>query len=251
MNLNTLHNEEYSIIAQQTIAGKKLIVKQTSQYRWFEYGGKSIQSVMHRTAVERIISPIYQSLLLFVLWEKRPIHLLNLGLGGASIERALNSINNIQLTAVESSPEIIEVAKYCFHLPEKVEVYCHDAQLFIQQTNKQYNIILCDLFIADKSPAFLFTPQFYCNLSKITSSDAFVFINLQADSEQHLLNALLAIKKQFLHVALIEFDNYVNIVIVCSQNPIPEKHTLKLQLENFDLINFSCMETIIEKIRYI
>jgi len=251
MDLDKLRNEKHCIIAHKIIEGKSLTIKETAQYRWFEYGGNSIQSLMSLSKPEQLISPIYQSLLLFLLWVKGPINLLNLGLGGASIERALSGLPEIKLTAVESSPYIIEMAKRHFHLSENVELYCQNAEQYIRDTKSKYNIVLCDLFIAEKSPEFLFSHNFYFDIAKIVNKKAVIILNIQADNEQQLMHALLAIKEQFPHIALIEFDDFVNIVLICSSYKIPEPNVLQNRLKCYRDINFNCLNDVIKKMRII
>jgi hypothetical protein len=46
MDLDKLRNETHDILVHKIIEGRSLTIKETTQYRWFEYGGDSIQSLM-------------------------------------------------------------------------------------------------------------------------------------------------------------------------------------------------------------
>lgn len=251
MDLKELATTQQTILYQKEVAGGLLTVKETDQYRWFEYGGCSVQSVMSKALPEQMLSPVYQSLLMFLLLNKSPDNVLSLGLGGASIERRLAAVSSISMTSVDASQTIIDMAKRYFYLPKKVDVICQKAELYIQKIDKQYEVIICDLFIGEKSPDFLFEADFYESLKAISTSSAVVMINLQADTDEQLLGAILAIKKYFPYVALIEFEGFINIIFVCSAQAIPEREVLQNRIASFTQIDLSYLVPVIEKMRYI
>jgi len=251
MDLKEFLSEKSSTVHQQYIDGVLLEIKETKQYRWFEYGGISIQSLMSIAQPEKVMMPVSQSLLLFLLIRNGSLNVLNLGLGGGALDRALVNIPNLSLSSVDASQPIIDMAKYYFNLPGKVEVFCQQAEQFIHKTTTQYDVVLCDLFIGEENPGFLFTDIFYEQLAKITNHRAIISINIQADTNEQLLLALFAIKKHFPCVALIEFEDYSNIVIICSLEKIPNKAVLKQRLAEFILLDLTGLGDIIEKISYI
>ncbi len=255
MDFKKLLTKKHSLLYQQDAGGSVLSVKETADYRWFEYGGEVVQSLMCKAVPEQILTPISQSLLVFLLWRSRPLKVLNLGLGGASLERSLATIPSVLITSVEYSQAVIDMAKRYFNLPKKVHVVCQKAEDFIQQphneTYTKYDVVLCDLFLEEKSPEFLFTQDFYFHLNNITNDEAVVMINLQAESDEQLLTALIGIKQHFPYIALIEFDDYKNIVLICSLVEIPNRDILNEALKNFEQINFTELNKVIKKIRYI
>jgi len=251
MIIEQLLTNNATLLHQQVLGGYLLEVKETSQYRWFEYDGASIQSLMSKAAQEKVIMPVSQSLLLFLLLENNPTNILSLGLGGASIERALVAIPNIKITAIDASQPIIDMARRYFYLPNSVEVYCQQAEQFVEETTIQYDVVLCDLFIGEKNPEFLFTELFYKQLSQITSCKAVVSLNIKAQNNEQLLNMLFTIKKYFPNIVLIEFEDYSNIVIICSYQTIPNQTILQQRLLDFTGVDLSGLDRAIEKMSYI
>lgn len=255
MNFKKLLAKKHTVVHQQSIEGSVLAVKETDKYRWFEYGGSVVQSLMNKEDPQQILTPVSQSLLLFLLWKSKPLKILNLGLGGASLERTLATMPSLLITSVESSQAVIDMAQHYFYLPKKVHVVCEKAERFVQQTHAQsytkYDVILCDLFIEEKSPHFLFSRDFYLQLRGIVTAKAVVMINIQAESDEQLLMALLEIKKNFPYIALIEFDDYKNIVLICSLAEIPNREILQENLREFTQVNFTDLDKVIKKIRYI
>lgn len=251
MLVNKLSGEPYIIIEQLEIANKPLIVKEASCYRWFEYGGDSVQSVMNKNSPEYLVSPISQSLLIFLLFNNNKLNILNLGLGGGSVERALAVMHRVSITTVESSISIIEMAKRHFFLPENINLHCQKAEHFIEQTDSKYDVVICDLFVGDKNPSSVFSEGFYSHLARITTDKAVLMLNLQVDSEQQLLTLLISIKTYFPFLAIIEFSDYSNIVIVCSCYELPNRKTLQERLGNFAEINFTSLQKLIENMHFI
>ena len=253
MDLKKLVAKKYTRLFEQNLDGSQLTVKETVDYRWFELAGNDVQSIMSRATPEQIITPVSQSLLLFLLWKSKPLKVLSLGLGGAAFERTLASIPSVLITSVEASQPIIDMAKQFFNLPKKVHVVCQKAEDYVQQTQTQikFDVVICDLFYAEKSPEFLFSHEFYGNLKNISADASVMMINLQADTDEQLLKALLAMKKHFTYLALIEFDDYKNIVLICSNVEIPEREDLQKRLANFKGVSFTDLNKVIPKIRYI
>lgn len=251
MDIKKLFAGKQNILYQQVNAGNSLLVKETEHYRWFEYGGHSIQSLMDKRSPEKLLMPVAQSFLFFLLLNQQPLKLLNLGLGGASLERSLASIGNLSLTAVEASRPIIDIAKRYFNLPKKVQVTCQKAEAFIKQSAATFDVILCDLFVGETSPDFLFTSGFYAQLKNISAYNTVLMINIRATSNKQLLTLLLKIKKYFPYLAVIEFDDFANIVIVCSLHAIPSRDILQQRFVNCPQLVSTDLDNVINNFCYI
>jgi len=251
LNLNTITSDNYTVLYQTNDEGRELLVKENEQYRWFEYGGNSIQSIMSKAKPEQLVSPVSQSLLLFVTVFNKPLKVLNLGLGGGTIERALSAIPDIAVTSVESSQPIINMSVKYFDLPSESDIVFEKAELYIQKSKIVYDVVLCDLFIGESNPNFLFNNHFYEHLNRITLQTSLIMLNIQFDSEKVLLDTLLKIKKCFPYLALFEFDDYSNIVVMASNNELACKQTLKTNLSNYEYIDLTSLENVIEKMHYI
>lgn len=269
-NLTTLLGPVSNTLYEHNIGVDKVTVKETEIYRWFEYGDESIQSLMDKDNIENITSPIAQAFLLFILMNDKvtnsclidnistdSINVLNLGLGGASIERALTSNNMINITSVEASETIIAIAKNYFNLPESSTVFCQKAETFIEQCNHKFDVILCDIFVNSKNPPFLFTNKCYQQFKRISKENTQVIINSKIDDAKQLIDLLFIIKQHFSHIALIEFDIYSNLFIVCSNTKIPSKEKLHKNLKKItqntylNTLQHTELATVIENMRYI
>jgi hypothetical protein len=251
MDLKKLLTKKCTTLHEEYIGGSKLAVKETADYRWFECGGQGIQSLMSLHEPEKILTPVTQSLLLFLLWTNKPVNVLNLGLGGATLERALANQSSLSITSVEVYPSVIDVAKRFFKLDHNAHVVCQSAEIFIKSTENRFDIIVCDLFVDEQNPDFLFSEHFYVQLKNITQTKSVVMLNIQAETDHQLLSVLFEMKKNFPYIALIEFSDYKNIVVVCSSHEIPSRDVLQASLMAFKRIDLSALSSIIPYIRYI
>jgi len=236
---------------QQMIDGERLVVKENKEYRWIEYGGDAIQSIMKKSDPLQVISPVYQALLIFLRFNHLPLTVLNLGLGGATIDRLLASLDDISLTSVDASQPMINVAKQYFHLPNNVRIICQLAQQYVTESTEHFDIVICDLFVNDINPDFIFKDVFYRQLNKIMNANGCVLINIQINSEAKLLSTLLMIKNHFPYIALLEFENYKNIIVIASLNKIPNKTELMKKSNSQRHVSFSCLDNVIENMHYV
>jgi len=249
--LRHIFENEGDIIAESQVDGCLLQVKENHEYRWFELGGSSIQSAIDKNKPEKILMPVSQALILFMLFKSDQLNILNLGLGGACIDRSLSMFKGIKLTSVEMSEEIINMAKLYFQLPPEINVVCQEAEQFINSHHKKSDVVICDLFIGEKNPAFLFSNDFYKRLEQITNEKGLISLNLKLKNNQQLLQLLLNIKQYFPYIMVIEFDDYSNIVLLCCKVEMAsEKEMLNNLLNNKKLAQIG-LSNVLPKITYI
>ncbi|PKF60422.1 hypothetical protein CW745_15265 [Psychromonas sp. psych-6C06] len=251
MQLPSINENVPRILHQQNLHGHTLVVKESEPYRWFEYAGSSIQAILNKNLPAQIVSPVAQTLLIFLGVNQHSQKVLNLGLGGGAVERALSVQRNIHLTSIEKSQAIIDVAKQYFQLGDNSKIICQPAEHFINSTTEQYDTVLCDIFIGESNPAFLFQDTFYRQLLSISSSKAVLIINLRFESEEQLLNYILMLRSHYAHIALLEFEHFSNIVLLGSVNKLPDKQQLQKQLYTYESSGAHSFGAILNKMRYI
>ncbi len=214
------------LIHQEVVQNRELAVRELDGFRWFHLGGKSVQSLIKLNQPEQLVSPVYQSMLLFLLWKGENLEVLNLGMGGGGFERALMGFPRIKVTSVEQNAQIAAMARSYFLLPDSVLVYIQSAQQFIEHNHCQYDIVLCDIFIEHNHCQCINDLCFYQNLAKRMKKSGVALLNLFVENEKQLLDILQAVRDVFSYSALIEFSHYKNIVLIVSDLPIPEKEQL-------------------------
>lgn len=227
-----LEPEESEILYSGEIDNQSLEVRQWEQYRWMHLGDSSVQSLINLDALDQVMLPNIQALLSTLLFCPESKRLLNLGLGGASLERYLDSKwPDIKLKSVESNEKIITLAENFFFLPEAVDVVHDTAEHFMANHSDSYDIILCDIFIADMQASCLSDNDFYANIHKCLDSKGVLAINILPESEEDVIQVLLPMKNHFNFIYLLEFDDYMNVIVFASNQKLDELTELNERAE--------------------
>jgi spermidine synthase len=251
LSAKTLDTITGQLIFEQALNDQHLRVFENKTYRWFTLGGDVIQAIMSLQQPEKALLPVPRAMLMFLLWQPQAKNILNLGLGAAGIERVLENCGITNMTSIESEQTIISMAKKYFNLPPSVLTKHAKAADYIAAKNERYDVILCDIFANEVMPNCLNQAEFYRNLSRRVIEQGSVLINIIAADNAHLIRLITVIKRYFSHVALIDFIDYRNILLIVRNAPLPEVSKLeRINCANKDsrLPSFS---QFISRIRYI
>lgn len=202
-----------------------LQVLEQDNYRWLQ-SDDAIQSLMDITQPNQVILSVHQAMLIFILWLNKPVKLLNLGMGMGIFERALLAPDNAgiiqQLTSVEQDAFFITLAQKFFSLPGKTCIKQQSAQVAIEESDVIYDVILCDIFIKAQVANCLYDLSFFQHCCATLHSGGVMIINVMVDNEQQLIKMLTLAHQVFQFSALITFSNYKNIVVLVSQQTLPD-----------------------------
>ncbi len=223
-----LNPDESQLLYSDVVGKQSIEVRQWQEYRWLHIGDESVQALMLLNAIDQVVLPNIQALLSALLFCPAPKCLLNLGLGGGSLERYLDSRRpEIKIKSVESSKQVIKIAKDYFHLPENIDVIDDSAENFLSTHNDIYDIILCDIFVADAQASCLYDNDFYASIYNCLDKEGVLAINILPESEEDVINVLLPIKNHFDYIYLLEFPDYTNAIIFASCRKLPSMVELK------------------------
>jgi spermidine synthase len=223
-----LKPDESQLLYSGELEKKSIEVREWREYRWLHIGDDSVQALMLLNAVDQIVLPNIQALLSVLLFCPSAKHVLNLGLGGASLERYLDSRwPEIKIRSVESNEQVIQLAKDYFNLPESIDVIGDSAESFLSTHNDIYDIVLCDIFVADTQASCLYDNDFYANIYNCLDKEGVLAINILPESEEDVINVLLPIKNHFNYIYLLEFPDYTNAIIFASCRKLPSIVELK------------------------
>lgn len=226
--IHELKPDESRLLYAGLIEEQRIEVREWEHYRWLQLGGDSVQSLMDLDALDQIELPNIKALLTTLLFSSSPKRLLNLGLGAVSLERYLDTKRpEIEIRSVESSEQVIQLAKDYFFLPERVAVIHDTAEHFLSGHEEKYDIILCDIFAEEMQPDCLCDSTFYSNVFKCINKNGILAINLLPESEQDVINILLPMKNHVNNIYLFEVPNHLNVIIYASNRKLPNVDELK------------------------
>lgn len=204
-------------------------IYENKDYVWLTFSDDplcevAIQGVMSKAKPEQVHLPVNQSMLLFLLTPASYTRILNMGLGTAGVERTLRYIernplylNSIQqFDTVEINSGVINAAKKYFKLPSNHTVYQQCAEQFIGQCTSSYDVINIDIFNGNHHLAFIKDDYFWQGINNRLEENGQVVINLNPNTDQDLQMLLELLRSYFTCIALIEFNEYRNIVLILS-----------------------------------
>ncbi|GAA4272390.1 spermine synthase [Aquimarina gracilis] len=115
--------------------------------------------------------------------------ILVLGLGGGSIIKSLRNTFNHKgkITAVEIDQVIIDIAKNEFGISSipNLEIICDDAFSFINNCDKEFEIVIVDIFIDDEVPEQFYSIAFWKKTSSIIKSGGSMVFNAGINLKNH------------------------------------------------------------------
>ena len=126
-------------------------------------------------------------------------NLLVLGVAGGSVVKTL--VNEIKftnsITGVELDSDIIKIANQYFELQKikNLKIIIQDANNFVLQNNKKYDLIVVDIFEDNKMPDFLYETNFINALSKSLKVNGFILFNTMVLNNNY--NNNLSFKNHF------------------------------------------------------
>lgn len=111
--------------------------------------------------------------------------ILVLGIGGGTvIELLAVRYPQAKITAVDIDQTIIDIAKRYFHMDQisKLQILRNDANTFVKG-RKHYDLIVIDLFIGRKIPAFVGQKTFFQRLKRILAPGGRLVLNYLRERE--------------------------------------------------------------------
>lgn len=114
--------------------------------------------------------------------------ILVLGLAGASVVQTLiNEIKfNGKIYGVDIDKEVIELGRLFFQLDKikNLQIFIEDAQEYIKNNTRKYDLIIIDIFEDKKMPDFLFNISFFKQLYSILSKKGIILFNTIVENKK-------------------------------------------------------------------
>ncbi|MER2494321.1 fused MFS/spermidine synthase [Catenovulum sediminis] len=211
-----------SLSKAQLLAYKKDLtshwrVEQNKRYRWLTLDA-TVQSVMDRKNTDLLTFPHQFPLKGLIAELTEHASVLELGLGGGGNFRYLKSqCPTAEVDIVEQSPIVIEWFNEYFNPQSLIaNIMQADAQQYILDNEKRYDLIITDLFVSQSSILETLTADYFTKLKQSLTHTGFAYINFlpETDFEAHWVKASL--EQAGLNVMwaekIIGFRNWVYLI---------------------------------------
>lgn len=112
---------------------------------------------------------------------RTPESVLMIGLGAGIYTTLLwRALPELQIDAVEINPAVARVAREYFGLPDspRYRVHIADGLEFVEESDRQYDLIFVDAYTGDDLPSHLVTETFFASLRSRLGAGGGVILNL-------------------------------------------------------------------------
>lgn len=219
-HLNDLQYDS-RILHFERVGSTSLSISENPEFRWLSIDD-AVQSVMDVHTPWRPVLPHLSALLLCFYYLPNPRQILELGLGGGSLQRFIRyHFPKSDLLSVEYSSEIIALFGQWFNQGyEDYQILHQDARYTIKEAPSQ-DLIFIDLFAKQGTPDFIFTEEFYLDCVKALNPEGLLAINLISGSylqSELVFDILRALKLNF---RVFSVPGYQNKVVFASRSALP------------------------------
>ncbi len=157
-------------------------VTEVDGVRCLHLGSVTVQSAMRVKDPNALELTYSRGMMCFLLFNTSVKHVLSIGLGGGSVPKYLHAYcPEIVSTVVEINPQIINVARSHFYLPdndERLNVIEGDGLKYLPDHIASADILLIDAFDQFGIPPDFCTQMFFDNCSEALSDSGILVINL-------------------------------------------------------------------------
>jgi len=238
LELWSLNNN--TLIFSRGASEQQVRVREHENVRWMQIGSDHIQAIIDVSQPEEPLAISNQVMLLALIFQSQPHTVLNLGLGGGSLERFfLSHFPNTRMTSVEVSETVIDIARDYFFLPTEHEVITQSAPTYMARNKEQFSIIFTDIFIQGSHPQCLFDSVFYRDCYRSLTESGVLVINSVPGSESELGQLLAALREHFDTVAIFNAPDSSNYIVFAMMPGYRHPETFDAQarqwLERFKL----------------
>lgn len=200
----------------------------TTEHRgilFLHLGTKWVQGAMRLAKPDNIELDYVQMMMMWMLFEQQPRHIVQLGLGSAALTKyCYHRFPQARVTAVELNPNVIKICGALFGLPPndvRLNVIEMNALDFVLDpvNRNSIDILQVDLYDQDARGPVLDTPEFYQACCDCLTQDGIMMTNVFGDFENYDKN-LQAMELVFDAVVWVPEVHDSNIVVIAfKQSP--------------------------------
>jgi spermidine synthase len=193
--------------------------------RFLHLGTSWVQGAMRLSSPDAIELEYVQMMMMWVLFQGAPKHIVQLGLGSAALTKfCYQRFPGARVTAVELNPNVIEVCRELFGLPPddaRLQLREMDALDFVLDpaNRASVDVLQVDLYDEQARGPVLDTPEFYQACCDCLTADGIMTANLFGEIGNYDKN-LQAMEQVFDALAWLPEVHDANVVVIAfKQSP--------------------------------
>jgi spermidine synthase len=150
--------------------------------RQLHLGSTTVQSGMLVSNPLVLVFNYSRAIMYFLLFSHHVRNVLTIGLGGGSVTKYIHAFcPDITQTVLELSPQVIQIARSHFYVPdndEKLNVIAGDGLLYLAEYPQSHDCVIIDGFDANGIPEGFCTPDFFDKCFNVLNDNGVFVINL-------------------------------------------------------------------------
>lgn len=205
--------------ATSLLACPAVTVSEHEGVLYLHLGTEWIQGAMRIGKPEAIEVEYVQQMMMWMLFNPQPRHIVQLGLGAAALTNfCYRRFPQARVTAIELNPAVIAICESTFALPPndaRLQVIQMDALDFVSDpaNHGRIDVLQVDLYDADARGPVLDTPEFYQACADCLTADGMLTANLFGDFLNYEKN-LQAMEQAFDAMAWLPEVHDANVVVI-------------------------------------
>ncbi|MFB6306954.1 MAG: spermidine synthase, partial [Flavobacteriales bacterium] len=116
------------------------------------------------------------------------------GLGGGILAKEFDNMG-FDVDVVELDPDMKPIARKYFHLSKDIPVHIDDARHFINNIEKEYDIIVFDMLAGERPPTNAYTLETFKKIKKRLKNEGLFFFHYQSTMYNNGLKAIRSLMK--------------------------------------------------------
>lgn len=202
-------------------------IRECDGLRWVYTGGHSLLSGFRPHAPAEPVFPNHRCMLCALLLCEQPGTVLNLGFGLGSFERYFHEhLPEVAMVSVDTSALLVQLSRDWFQIPASWPVVIESAHEYLRTSRREFDLILCDIFVGGTHAKCLLEPDFYAAAARRLRAGGVLSLNLAYESDEELLTILLALRESFANVLLTAVNDHGNVIVLASQEAPPHETEL-------------------------
>jgi spermidine synthase len=165
-------------------------VYETLYCKSLHFSALEVQSRMLKREPDKLALDYTRTMMGFLLFKPRPLHIAMIGLGGGSLAKfCYRELPHARIDVVEINPHVVALREE-FQVPpddERFRVHLEDGAHFVERSNRCLDVLLVDGYGLSGVPASLSSQAFYTQCRRALRDDALMVSNLHGvDTDTHI-----------------------------------------------------------------
>ncbi|MBC8278277.1 MAG: fused MFS/spermidine synthase [FCB group bacterium] len=236
----TLFAKENIIFERESLY-HHIVVSEEAGVRYMKFGNNIVQSAVYIDDPLNLRLDYTKYLPLAILFKSDFKTLLTIGLGGGAVPRILKEYYpETYIDAVEIDPLVVETAKKYFFVGNDPDFNIHvtDGRVFLNKTDRKYDLIILDAYNSDSIPFHLTTEEFLRLVKSKLAVDGAVSTNVWSTNNKLYLSMVKTYEKVFDNVYRFRVWGKTNVVIVASDKRLSSYEIIQRAANIQAAVNF-------------